>query len=69
MCIEASCLAIVGAGIGYLLGKIQGKREGEQTKLENKSYHSFPLDKGEESTPLASVVGTEIKGLNAKPLN
>ncbi|MBO6086288.1 MAG: hypothetical protein IIT66_03215 [Acetobacter sp.] len=73
MCYD-SFLVLAGAGIGYLLGKKQGRREGEQTKLENKSCHSFSLDKGEESTPLSSAVETEINGLEdfkmcSKPLN
>ncbi|MBQ5478869.1 MAG: hypothetical protein IIT66_01480 [Acetobacter sp.] len=73
MCYD-SFLVLAGAGIGYLLGKKQGRREDEQTKLENKSCHSFSLDKSEESTPLTSAVETEIKGLEdfkmcSKPLN
>ena len=45
-------LVLVGAGIGYLLGKKQGKREREQKKLKNESLSSSSIsrDKDKEST-------------------
>lgn len=55
-----SFLVLVGAGIGYLLGKKQGKREREQKKLKNESLSSSSIsrDKDKESTPLTSVIGS-----------
>ncbi|MBO7350450.1 MAG: hypothetical protein J6U18_02490 [Acetobacter sp.] len=55
-----SFLVLVGAGIGYLLGKKQGKREREQKELKNESLSSSSIsrDKDKESTPLTSVIGS-----------
>lgn len=55
-----SFLVLVGAGIGYLLGKKQGKREREQKELKNESLYSSSIsrDKDKESTPLTSVIGS-----------
>lgn len=53
-----SFLVLVGAGIGYLLGKKQGKREREQKELKNKSLSSSSISRDKESTPLTSVIGS-----------